>query len=234
MKKISRKAKVLRNLLLILLVFGVAQFFSGLPYPVTELQFRIEERGKLIGPSEILGIEEIDFSWCDRMVIAETEQGVILWISGQDFGRSSLVYREKGEESLLVAPAGSLGYMTVADEIQLPLVLFDRQPRAARAEIRFSLSEIINGELFEKTYELSSRREAQGYFLFTQNGGESVPGWTEEGLTLQVFANYASGQERNHEYHVPIRVCYYDSRDALIAEEHIAVTGMPGDREGVR
>lgn len=229
-KTVSKKVRVIRNILLILLVLSVAQFFSGMPYPMLELQFRMEERAKLIGPSEILGMEEIDFSWCDRMIVAETDEGVILWISGQEYDRSYLGYRKKGDGSLLMVPPGALGFMASTDEVCVPLVLFDEQPRATRAEIQFTLSEIVNGEAFEKTYELSADRAVRGYFLFTLTAGADDSPWIQpEGATLQIFANFASNLAQNPDYNVPVQVRFYDSRDTLIAEESVFVSGTPGD-----
>lgn len=162
------------------------------------------------------------------MIVAETDEGVILWVSGPDLDRSDLVYKEKNGENLLLAAPGYLGYMTVADEVNLPLVLFDQHPRAARAEIQFTLSEIINGEEFEKTYYLSADRETSGYFLFTLNVESDWPeGSDDERLTMQIFANIASGKGKQQDYNVPIQMWFYDGRDALIAEETIIVSGEP-------
>lgn len=227
MKKVtSNKARALRNVFLLLLLTFAVDFFSGLPIPIPEIQFRKEERAHLVGPGDILGIEEIDFSHYETMIAAETEEGVILWVSGKDLNRSDLVYKEKNGGDMLLAAPGYLGYMTVADEVHLPLVLFDQHPRAVRAELRFTLREIVNGEEFEKTYFLSADREKSGYFLFTLNAESDWPeGSDAERLTLQIFANIASGQDKQLYYNVPIQMWFYNSRNELIAEETIAISG---------
>lgn len=227
-KTTSRKVQVLRNILLLILLLTAAYYFSGLPIPIPELRFRKEEKAHLVGPGRILGKEEIDFSYYETMIVAETEEGVILWVSGNDLDRSDLVYKEKNGGNLLLAAPGHLGYMTVADEVHLPLVLFDRHPRAVRAELQFTLREIINGEEFEKTYFLSADRETSGYFLFTLNVESDWPdGTDEERLTLQIFANIASGKGNQQDYNVPVQIWLYDGRDKLIAEDSILISGEP-------
>ena len=115
--------------------------------------------------------------------------------------------------------------MTAADQIHLPLILFDSQPGAARAEIQFTLSEVINGEVFEKTYFLASDRQTTGYFLFMLDAGES----DDERLTLQSFANIASEQGKRTNYSIPVQVRFYNGRGGLIAEETIIISGEPAE-----
>ena len=198
-------------------------FFSGLPVPFPELQFRLEERARLVGPGEILAMEEIDFSYYKTMIVAETEEGVILWVSAPEIDRSDLVYQEKNGENVLLAAPGTGGFMTVADEVHLPLVLFDQIPRAIRSEMQFTLREEINGEIFEKTYCLSADRSASGFFLFTLNTDDTYT--HQEALTLQIFANIASDQEHRQNYNVPVQIRFYDGRDRLIGEETIIISG---------
>ena len=227
-KTFSKKTRVLRNILLLILLILAVDYFSGLPAPIPEIQFRREERAHLVGPGQILGIEEIDFSWYDTMIVARTEQGVILWTSGQDLDRSALVYREQKKENLLLAAPGSMSYLTIADTVELPLVLFDRCPRAARAEILFTLKDTVNGEPFEKTYHLSSERTASGYFLFTLNAGKGQPySLEEEALILRAFAEIASGQNTRHDYSVPVQIRFYDLNNTSIGEETILISGDP-------
>lgn len=219
----KNRAKALRNLLLALLLILAVGFFSGLPVPFPELQFRLEERARLVGPGEILAMEEIDFSYYKTMIVAETEEGVILWVSAPEIDRSDLVYQEKNGENILLAAPGTGGFMTVADEVHLPLVLFDQIPRAIRSEMQFTLREEINGEIFEKTYCLSADRSASGFFLFTLNTDDTYT--NQEALTLQIFANIASDQEHRQNYNVPVQIRFYDGRDRLIGEETIIISG---------
>lgn len=222
-KTSSRKMQVLRNILLLILLIVAIGYFSGLPIPIPELQFRREERAHLVGPGDILGIEDIDFSHYKTMIVAETGQGVILWVSAPEINRSDLLYQEKNGEHLLLAAPGSLGFMTVPDEVHLPLILFDRQPRAARAEIQFTLREGIDGETFEKTYCLSADRKTSGYFLFTLHTDESFT--YQEGLALQIFANIASHREHRQGYSIPVQLQFYDGRNQLIAGETLLISG---------
>lgn len=222
-KHISNRRKALRNVLLLILLILALGYFSGLPIPIPELQFRREERAHLVGPGTILAIADIDYSHYETLIIAETEQGVILWVSAPEIDRSDLLYQEKRGDTLLLPAPGSLGFMTVTDEVHLPLVLFDHHPRASRAEIQFTLREEIDGEIFEKTYSLSAERTASGFFLFTLHSDESYT--YHEGLTLQIFANIASNREHRQNYNVPVQIRFYDVRGELIADETVIVSG---------
>lgn len=228
-KTYSKKVRVIRNVLLLILLLAAVDYFSGLPVPVPEIQFRRDERAHLVGPGKILGTEEIYYSLYETMIVAETEDGVILWVTAHGIGRSDLIYREKNGDNLLLAAPGSLGYMTVADEVHLPLILFDKHPRAVRVEIQFTLNETIDGEVFEKTYHLSADRETAGYFLLTLNAGSGYPVGIDydEALTLQIFANIVSRQDWRMDYSVPVQMWFYDGRDNLIAEETLVISGEP-------
>lgn len=220
---ISNRAKALCNFLLLLLLMLAVVYFSGLPIPIPKIQFRFEERAHLIGPGNILSIEEIDFSYFETMIVAETDEGVILWVSAPEIDRSDLVYQEKTGDNLLLAAPGSLGFMTVTDKVHLPLVLFDRHPRATHAEMQFTLQEEVDGVFFEKAYCLSADRTASGFFLFTLNTDNSYT--YPEAVTLQIFANIASCREHQQNYSVPVQIQFYNGRGELIIEETVIVSG---------
>ena len=230
-KTASKKARALRNLLLLIPVFLAMSYFTLFPAPIPELEFRQVEKAHLVGPGTILGVEQIDYSWCDTMIVAETEEGVILWITGDRAGNSYFTYREKDGGNLLLAAPGSQGYISFAENIHLPLVLFDEQPKARRAEIQFTLRETINGEPFEKAYLLSAQRNATGYFCFNLDTGdreERYDGISGEHAVLDQFMSVSSNQNRQIGYHVPVEIRFYDFTGTLIAQNTISVSGEPG------
>ena len=136
-KTVSKKKRILCNLLALIFVLWLMDFLTGNFFLLPKLQFRREERGNLLGPSEILGTEEIDHGPFQNMIVADDGDGAILWLWGEDLDRTQLVYREKYTDPLLLAAPGSGSY-GFDDEIHVPFVLFDSEPRAARAEIFFS------------------------------------------------------------------------------------------------
>lgn len=198
--------------------FLIADFFL-----IPEHQFRREERGNLVGPSTILGKEEIDLGPFQRMIIAETEKTVILWLYGEDIGRTQFICRNKYDDNMLIAPPGTGGYSLVTTEIHLPIVLFDSTPRAARAEIEFTLKEIWDGQDFEKTYQLEAQRNPNGYFLFTLDAVGQWPSLGAEGAALNTLTNISSNRDTYVSRSIPVKIRFYDTAGTLIASDTVTI-----------
>lgn len=227
-RTVSKQTRVLLNLLLIAMALTAAGFFSGLPSPLLRLQYRAEERANLIGPGEILGIEDADFSMWDHMIVAQTDEGAILWVSSRDHNASTLAYRETGEGTILMAAPGALGS---GETVSLPLVLFNDQPRARWAELRFTLWSDLNGEHFEKSYTLTSQRHAQSYFLFRLDADIVEPRMMDAELAaIQTFANISAGLEKDRDYAVAVQVTYFDASGDTIGEESMIISSAYNDR----
>ena len=224
MKRISsKKLRILRNLLILTLLIGFLDFLNADFFLIPEHQFRREERGNLVGPSEILGKETIDLGPFQGMIVAETEKIVILWLYGEDIGRTQFICRNRYDENMLIAPPGTGGFSLVTDEIHLPLVLFDNTPRAVRAEIAFTLREMWDGEDFEKNYQLEATRDQYGYFLFTLEAEGQWPGLGAEGAALNTLTNISANQDTYISRSIPVEIRYYDINGALIETDTISI-----------
>ena len=222
-KTISKQKRIACNAALIVLILWALDFFTGSAFLWPEYQFRREERGNLLGPSEILGTEQVAHDCYNTLIVADAGEGVILWLSGEDIDRTQLIYREKYTDPLLVAAPGSLGY-SFADEIHVPLVLFDSEPRAAQAEIRFTVDIVHDGEEFEKGYVLTSERTARGYFLFTLDAvAQGTQGLGAEGAAVSRFVNISANRETYPKYRYPVQVRFYDILGNLIGEETVDI-----------
>lgn len=221
----NKKLRLVRNLLFLLLLAGLMDFLIGESFLSPERRFRQVERGNLVGPSQILGNEEIDHDRCDGMIVAETEDGVILWLYAEDLGRTSFIYRKKYSDNMIVAGAGSTSAFVTTDHLHLPIVLFDDTPKAARAEISFTLSEIYNDVYYEKTYHLEAQRNTPGYFLFTLHADaeNAWEGLGAEGAVIRIFANISSHLFTSVEYAIPVEIKFYDITGALIKTDTVTV-----------
>lgn len=219
----SKKLRLLRNLLILILLVALTDFLTADFFIIPEHQFRREERGNLVGPSTILGREEIDLGPFHGMIVAETEKTVILWLYGEDIGRTQFICRNKYDDHMLIAPPGTGGYSLVTDEIHLPMVLFDNTPKANRAEIEFTLKEWYDGVDFEKTYRLEAQRSRQGYFLFTLDAEGQWPGLGAEGTALNTLTNISSNRDTYISRSIPVEVRYYDITGALIGSDTITI-----------
>lgn len=223
-RKMNRKVRIALNLLLIPVLAAVCYVLDGCPPLTPEMAFRRAEQAHLVGPGEILGTEEIGYDCYDRLIIADAGDGVILYLYGTQSDRTCLGYREKEASSTLMTAPDTPGYLGRANEVQLPIVLFDHAPRAGRAEIEFTLTANYNGENFEKTYLLEADRTNPGYFLFTLDArAESAWGLEAEGAALHTFVLISANLEKFPETTIPATVRYYDSSGALLSEELIRV-----------
>lgn len=221
----SKKQRILRNLLFLLLAICLMDFLIGDFFLIPENQFRREERGNLVGPSTILGKEEIEHSYCQGMIVADAGDGVILWLYGGMFDQTYFTYREKYEENMIVAAPGSFGFMAVEDELHLPIVLFDNVPKAAQATLDFTLCVNYNGEDFEKANHLEADRTAQGYFHFTLDAkAENEQGdLGAEGAALSWFAYISTGESKYIDTIIPVDIHFYDITGQLIGEDTVFV-----------
>ena len=219
----SKKLRILRNLLILILLVGLMDFLTEDFFLIPEHQFRREERGNLVGPSTILGKEEIDLGPFHGMILAETRETVILWLYGEDIGRTQFICRNKYDNNMLIAPPGTGGFSLVTDEIHLPIVLFDNTPRAARAEIKFTLREMWDGQDFEKTYHLKAQRDPQGYFLFTLDAEGQWPGLGAEGAALNTLTNISSNRDTYISRSIPVEIRFYDITGELIATDTVSI-----------
>lgn len=219
----SKKLRILRNFLIIILLFGLLDFLSAGFFLIPENQFRREERGNLVGPSTILGKEQIELGPFQGMIVAETQETVILWLYGEDIGRTQFICRNKYDDNMLIAPPGTGGFVFLTDELHLPIVLLDSTPRAARAEIEFTLKECFDGADFEKSYHLEAQRSQQGYFLFTLDAKGQWPGLGAEGTALNTLTNISSNRDTYISRSIPIEIRFYDLTGELIETDRITI-----------
>lgn len=219
----SKKLRLLRNLLILILLLGLMDFLTADFFLIPEHQFRREERGNLVGPSTILGKEQIELGPFQGMIVAETGQTVILWLYGEDIGRTQFICRNKYDDNMLIAPPGTGGFSLVIDEIHLPIVLIDNTPRAVRAEIVFTLREIWDGQDFEKAYHLEAQRDQHGYFLFTLDAEGQWPGLGAEGAALNTLTNISSNRDTYISRSIPVEIRFYDITGELIVTDTVAI-----------
>lgn len=223
-RTLSRRAKAIRNLILVLLSAALAYLLLGCPPLTAEAQYRLAEKANLVGPAMILGMEETSYSDCDRLVVAEETDAVILYSYSGDYPENAtFVYRKKaGDTTVLAVPTTRLTWY-YDEDAALDLVVFDDFPQAVRAELDFSLSAVVNDQPFEKDYSLSADRGKEGYFFFHYRVS-GTPHVGSESAALHAFMEISGNNGGTYiDVAVPVTVRFFDASDTLIAERSLTV-----------
>lgn len=173
LEKIPRKLQVLFNLLLIALLLFALYVFLGCPCFTPEQAYRRLEKANSVGPAQILGYEDADGPYTTKMVVAETEDGVILSQiypqSDITYAATSFFYVEKRGDITVTPTPQDLHWRTDEDELCLTMLVFDEYPQAVRAELDFFVfwyAGVDKPNAFEETYKLEAERKNDGYFRF--------------------------------------------------------------------
>lgn len=245
-RRIPRRVRIGRNLLLAVVLFSLFYIFAGCPDMTAEQGYQRALRRRLLGPGEVVGVLNVDVNGgYDRLLLGETEEGVTLYcyrhenlgfLKGRTFSswEGTLVYREKGETVTAMAAPG-VDCTTYQEEIHVPVILFDKCPKAVRAELDVCLTGTYNSQNYEFAYSLESKRKAGGYFAFDLAAqGNKQAYWTEGFAIEQLSRLYWDTGGRANEYPAVVRL--YDRNDALIYKETLflrsAMSEAHAKREG--
>lgn len=158
--RVPRKAQVGIFTGLILLLILVFYICIGSPAFGLEHMFRRAEKAQCVGPSTIIGMEELDGVNYDRLLLAEDELGVTMYLYQEDPKHGRLHYRKKaGDLTVLAVPQYAKDFGV--DRISLPIIAFDDCPEAVGAvlEVTVTASTTV-------TYSAEARRVNDGYFCF--------------------------------------------------------------------
>lgn len=221
-KRLPRKTRALINCAGILIMSIVIYFCLGWPPLTAQQQFRRLEKAALIGPQQILTMEEIDLPQADRAILARDDHGVTICTYTQKNIQETmrLIYRETDADLFLLPFPHSLDIWSDFDDFHLPIVLFDQYEQAVDAEIDFVLNTVINDVPFLKHYHLKAQRVNPGYFLFTIPFTGDMR-TDEEAKALEALSSLA-GYEMNgafSEKGIQATVRLYDADGNLVTEQ---------------
>ena len=209
------------NLLGILLSLFLIYVMIGTPAFSVRNAFRRAEKANLVGPSEILAQIRTKDTPDQHLVLAADDDSVTLFTFSRSNG-GELVYIEK-ETDLTIAAAPDNTFYPLESAAVIPVVLFDNDPRAVRAEVDLALSAEWEGVSYEKTYTLSADRTHDGCFIFTlQSSSNSILGG--EGMLLQTLLQVTGNSMADTaDLRIPATVRLYDEADNLLTEETITI-----------
>ena len=211
-----RKLRVLVNSTCIALFVVALYVILGGPRLSVKGDFRAIERANLVGPGKILGIEAGDFSYYDHLLIAEDQEGVILYAYDSKvwYRNEQLSYREKTGDIMVLAGPSYAGSLNRHWDFEVPIVLFGTPAKVTHAQV-----EIVTGG--QNNYIVECVRTNQGYLygIISYKGRET--GQWEVDL-LQKLSDLSSSQSCSMDMTViPIHVRMYDEEDRLVGEETV-------------
>ena len=220
---VSRKTRVISNLLGIVLLLILLLVFSQSPALTAKGQFRRAEKANFVGPATVLDTVSLDYDTYDSLLLATGEQGVSIFrYDKNDLKRNDFIYREKmGNTTVLAIPNQSFISFETLFSANVPIVVFDSYPEAVRSELSITLTD---GEAFQKEYHLTATRNGNGYFLFMLSVGSAKP-LGREGLAMALLTQISDDTLRNAigKITVPATVRYYNAADMLICEDTVII-----------
>lgn len=224
--RIPRKTQVAVNILLMVVLPLLIYVFVGGPALSPEHGLRRAEKENLVGPGRILGIEEIDGMYSDTLVIAKTEEGVILYTHWEDAANpiDPLVYREQTGDIMVCGVHQSLSSITPPDGDDLTVIVFDDYPEAVRAELNMQIfwEDRQTGQQWRYLYLLSGERTNQGYFRMDHDVQWHESFENPENQAIHAFTNHAWNEAyRAPAGEFPATVRLYDKNDTLICQREL-------------
>lgn len=225
----KRKLRVALHILLILIAILLFYYSSGCPPLNTEMAFRQAERAQLLGPSQIVGYEDLSY-WFgyDKAIVAQSEYGYSLFeyhVADDDsiFGSGSLTYHPKGEQITLFT-SDKMHPHVYMDDLYMPVFLFCENPNAVTAELDLYTHDIFyTGEILECTYSAQAQRSQGSYFLFKVDVSGTVD--LSSITFLQYSLNDISGGYYSLSGSATVRL--YDADGALLETHVLELTTAP-------
>lgn len=228
--KIPPKVQVTVNVLLILVMPLLIYMFIGAPALSIEHGFRRAEKENLVGPGEILGIEEISGAFASHLAVGKTQEGVLLYTHNhRDLNPvDPLTYWERRGDVMVRGINTILMSITPPDGDDLQMVVFDNHPQAVRAEVEAELfwENRETGKQYRYSFTLTGERKNQGYILVSCNvEWPSYQGSNPEhpkNAAIQNFVNHSGNESyRAPAGEFPAAVRLYGEDGQLVHEEDV-------------
>lgn len=204
--RLSRKQKVLRNLLAVVLLAFLAWAANDFRAPTANIALRWRAEGYGLPVPEVL--YRGDWTRGRRDVVFRTGG---FYGTAREFRYSWMEYDES--DFLLVEPEGPVVFLQENGNIDPEAVyVYADLPEDVRAVCALRLREIANGRAFDETYTMEAEPNANGLYRFPlerkyQDG--NVLGTAEE-ATLWTFHNTARGSG-DPDFICEVTVTFYDA-----------------------
>ena len=170
-----------------------------------------------------------------HLILAETDAGVITYVSGYTWGSGFNYHEKTGDVTLVTAPYGFIGWGGRSIGRSLPVFIVDDHPEALRAEVdldivgAYALSSEEESPL-DHHYTLSARREQEGFFRFSVELPDLHPDTCHgpDGYALDLlakkFTNYFNVVRPVSSADITATVRLYDGAGQLIAQRELTIS----------
>ncbi|MBR2890202.1 MAG: hypothetical protein IKC09_08010 [Oscillospiraceae bacterium] len=158
-----------RKLLIYLLISVIAlctlYWVWELPSLTPEMALRRQETGQLIGPSQIILRETVDYNDHDRIILGETDHGYVLfeyknWLTEWDDGDMTYIAKDENRPFFVPNRARGLPFQEI-----IPVYVIQENPQAAIARLTLTTESEKYGD-YCQTYRYEALSTQGTLFLF--------------------------------------------------------------------
>lgn len=239
---IPRPARVLINILAIVVVASAFYVSIGAPALTKEQAFRRAERANLVGPSTILFNEKVENYQYGTLIMGETEHGVVTWVDDSWYGFN--YHAKTGDITVVSAPKYWFDWGGSDFAATLPVFVLHEYPEATDAwlflDIEGTYIHNLNGknqtEKLDHTPKLHAFKAEDGFFCFTldipyrsEEGSsrDDAGGLADDGYALdvlaQTFTNACTATNPQSSASITATVLLYNEYGTLIAEKELVL-----------
>lgn len=235
----SRKGKVIRNFVFVLLTVVLFWWATGAPALTPQWRYRRAERANLIEGTEIKAVLETDWINCEthELVVGENEDSYFICLTDEAFyARYLQCYEKRGDVTLTGAPESFFpGYFDTA----IPFLVLTELP-AVKAELELVLPPELSWrwvnmeghEAFAGAVCRGEDHNEDGVFTFSFPSGlvDVEPGANDPDLTDQMVMEWDAlyilretlqgiKQQKDYGCSVTAHIRLWDAQDQLIYNE---------------
>lgn len=217
--ELPRQWRIIRNLVLTALTLLLTYMLIGAPAFSLEQAFRREEKRHFIGPAEIITIMDTEYTFYDKMIIADDGDAVIFCEAMGKKIRRFHYRKTTGDVAILVLP----NEFWLLRDPTVRILVHNKEVTADRAVLNLTLHSEIDGITYTGDYLLEAKREHPSFFLFTLE-----PICTDHRADAELYALELLQQMADDRNVVrttfPATVSFFDADNELISEVQLIIS----------
>lgn len=217
--ELPRGWKTIRNLALTALTLLAIYMFIGAPAFSLELAFRREEKRHFVGPAEIVAIMDTAYTYYDKLIIADDNEGVIF---GETMGNTIKRFHYRtitDDTAIMVLPDE---FWNLRDS-SVRIIVWNNEATATSAVLNLTLGSELDSIAYVGDYSLEATREHPRFFLFTLAPIREDQFAAAEMHALRTLQQMADPRNIMHTT-FPAVVSFFTADNELLAEIELGIT----------